>query len=371
MKIFIALLSMLMCTQTAFAAKIIGNGGDVLVCPDRLPKVQLLDFVEARVLRKNTVKLWNPPGLGYQDKLDSLIWNVSKRFPRLALALRAEIVNFEARNAKETDIELEDINDSYHKFRLPGCHVEQIANQSNPMFADDPWVLINGTLWNLLDAFDKAGLVIHEVLYRMGLRHGVEHSIGIRYLTGLLFQEDLNAVKDQQWIEAMLHSRMKYYETGGLRIPLFQGEEKDCELVPGSIECRGGPAEFKPASVSFNPDRSLESISFEGIGIQPFEFYFENLHAVLFANKVSFIWEPNKMQIVADGRLQIQNRGLLELALIDVRGRINPVTGEFNGEYRYFRPDQSGDSKLIKYSGPLKNLFVSHPAWIGLSLDAR
>jgi hypothetical protein len=69
-------LALIMTMTSAYAAKIIGNGGDVLVCPDRTPKVQLLDFVEARVLRKKTVKLWSPPGSNYQDKLDALVVNV-------------------------------------------------------------------------------------------------------------------------------------------------------------------------------------------------------------------------------------------------------------------------------------------------------
>jgi hypothetical protein len=293
-----------------------------------------------------------------------------RRFPQLALALRTEIANFEARNVKETDIELEDINDSYHKFRLPGCHVEQIANQSLPMFEDDPWVLINGNLWNLLDAFDKAGLVIHEVLYRIGLKHGLEHSIGIRYLTGLLFQEDLKQVNDQQWIEAMLHSRMKYFELGSLRFPLFQGEEKDCELVPGSIECRGGPAEFKPARLTFGSDRSLSTVVFENGVQQPFEFSFGHIRAILYSSDVVFSRNGDRNFFYAEGRLQMQSNGSMDVSVLDVQGKFEPATGQFTGEYRFMRPDLIVEEKWNHFSGVLSDLHAARRVRLGLAISA-
>src|SRR5688572_15996102 len=100
----------------AWSGIIIGNGGDVIVCPGQDPEVRLLDFVEAETLRAGRVQLAEPKGAKYQDKLNNLLERVIRRFPSLGYALSREIVNFELRHAK-VPFDLEDIPDSFHKFR--------------------------------------------------------------------------------------------------------------------------------------------------------------------------------------------------------------------------------------------------------------
>ncbi len=358
MKRLMALALLLLLATPALSSKIIGNGGDVSVCPNRTPKVQLLDFVESRVLRKRTILLWNPPGATYSDKLTAVVNRLGRRFPELAQLLRMEIANFEDKNVKEFDIELEDINDSYHKLRLPGCHVEQIANQSVPMFEDDPWFLINANLWNQLEEFDKAGLVMHEVLYRIGLRHGVEHSIGIRYLVSLIFQERPELVSDQQWIQAFMHSRMQFFEIGKMRFPLFRGSEKICEVVPGTIACKGGDPEYKASQVSFNPDRSISSISFEGVGREGFAWTFGADHRILLStDRMNFEYQAAGLELITQGRLQMRKGNSFETVEAEVRGRFSPVDGSFNGEYQLVRTNGLVDDYWTAFNGNLVELF--------------
>lgn len=347
----------------AGSSKIIGNGGDVSVCPKRRPKVQLLDFVESRILRDRTIKLWNPPGRTYTQKLEKLIQNIGLRFPDFAEVLRREVRFFEEKNVKVKDIELEDINDSYHKLRLPGCHVEQIANQSVPIFEDDPWFLINANLWNQLEEFDKAGLVLHEVLYRIGLRYGLEHSIGIRYLNSLLFQEKLEKVTDQQWVQALMHSRIKSFESGGLNIPLFFGYERVCEVLPGTLTCAGGDADFKPAVIAFNPDQTLAQVSYEGIGPQPFQFSFGDFKAILTSEKVTYVWFEKQAKVVAEGRMYLNNVFDINAAIFEVTGIFDPLSGSFRGAYRFVKPNLSVDEDWISFDGNLKEIFDRRPSW--------
>jgi len=360
----VVLVLALLYATPSWASKIIGNGGDVLVCPERTPRVMLLDFVESRVLRKNSIVLWNPPGRSYLQKLEALNANIARRFPVLAAVIAKEVAFFEEKNVKERDIELEDINDSYHKLRLPGCHVEQIANQSIPLFDDDPWFLINMSLWEQLDEVDKAGLVLHEVLYRMGLRHGLEHSIGIRYLVSLLFQENLHKVSDRQWTQAFLHSRLRRYETGGVRFPLFRGEEKECEVVPGTVQCADGDPTMIPAEIVFTPNRRIRSVTFEQ-GSQAFEFMHDNFKTSWTTSEMVFEWvSDSEVEIMSEGRLKMaRSTSLLDVMLMDVRGRIHPRTGHFAGEYRVLRVDMHDqDDKWHPFNGNLSELFIQRPA---------
>lgn len=363
MKRLMALILLLFATAPALSSKIIGNGGDVSVCINRTPKVQLLDFVESRVLRKNHIKLWNPPGATYSEKLEVVLERLGRRFPEFTQLLKTEIANFEEKNVKESDIELEDINDSLHKFRLPGCHVEQIANQSIPLFDDDPWFLINANLWNQLEEFDKAGLVLHEVIYRIGLRHGVEHSIGVRYLVSLIFQEKPEAVSDQQWVQAFMHSRMQFFETANIRFPLFRGAEKVCEVVPGAIECKNGDPEFKAALVHFNSDRSLSNISFENVGSEVFSWTSPGEYsAIINTDRMAFEWLPVGVNFSAQGRLQLRQGNAIETLNADVRGKFNPLNGTFTGEYRLVRWNQPSSEHWTSFDGSLKEFFKLRPA---------
>jgi|GEM_PF-7063994 len=363
MKKLIVLGILALAAYPAGSSKIIGNGGDVVVCPDRTPRVQLLDFVESRVLRRRSIFLWNPKSATYLSKLEEISNNIALRFPVMGENLKREIQDFEDKNAKEDDIELEDINDSYHKVNLPGCHVEQIANQSVPLFEDDPWVLINNRLWTQLEEFDKAGLVLHEVLYRIGLRHGVEHSIGIRYLVSLFFQEKIMAVPDRSWIEAFLHSRIKYFEVGSMRFPLFKGTEKACEVVPGTIACAGGDAEFKPANIVFNTNRSIDQVIFESSGPDAIDFKNDGYIARLTTQKFTFDYSNARPDFIAEGRLQLIKAGLSDTLFADVRGKFSPSTGDFVGEYRFSRPDLSVDNEWISFNGHLRDLYARRPEW--------
>lgn len=353
MKRLVVLLPLLLLVAPAWSSKIIGNGGDVVVCPNE-PRVSLLDFVESRVLRKKSIRLAEPLGKTYLDKLAALITKVQGRFPLLAEELRTEIANFEDKSVREYGIELEDINDSYHKLRLPGCHVEQIANQSKPLFDDDPWFLIDAHLWDQLSEFDRAGLIVHEVLYRMGLRYGLEHSIGIRYLVALLFHEEIDGVSDTQWVQAFTHSRIKLYETGGFQFPLFQGKENSCEVVPGAVNCSEETV-IKPARISFQPDRRLRSIEYAD-GEEKISFRAGPITGSVMARKVTFDWGDRTAAIIVEGRLLLEkrrNRVTTDIVTADVRGKINPYTGTFHGTYRIVREDLTKDLVERKAEAPM------------------
>jgi hypothetical protein len=225
----------LLFTFQASASKIIGNGGRVLVCAKREPHVQLLDIYEAELI---DLKMGELVGETYQEKFASLLVRLGHRFPNFVVELAAGFQDFEAHKKIRGGVVLSRIDDSFHAV-LPNsqCTVPQAAFQRQPMFPRQEWFTINGDLWDELDEFNKTGLVLHEILYRMGLQFGVEHSMGVRYLVGLLLSTDVMTISDEEWSTAFLNSRIKWFETGGLRFPLFEGAHPPCTPVPGEVAC--------------------------------------------------------------------------------------------------------------------------------------
>lgn len=326
MKQLSILLGLILSTQSAFAAKIIGNGGDVVVCEKRMPQTQLLDFYEAAKL--SDLRLVDPEGHTYLEKVNSLANRVSKRFPALARSIMADVDVFEKRKKIMDDVELKDIDDSHHTVLPPHCQIAQIANQKAPLFPRHPWFIIDAALWAGLDETNKAGLVIHEIIYRQGLRYGLEHSMGVRYLVGLLFSTELDAISDREWIQTFLNSLSKYYEIGGLRIPLFSGEQSFCEARPGTTSCRDLPP-VTLARFKYQDDR-LTEIDYENP--ERMELSTAQLNASILTRNARFEVDGGRVMMEFDGRMTVSpvNRGV-QTFTFDVQGKLDPKAGTFCG----------------------------------------
>lgn len=311
---------------SAFAAKIIGNGGDVVVCEKRTPPIQLLDFYEAAKL--SDLKLVDPEGHTYLEKVNSLANRISKRFPALARTILADVDVFEKRKKIMDDVELKDIDDSHHTVLPPHCQIAQIANQKAPLFPRHPWFIIDAALWAGLDETNKAGLVIHEIIYRQGLRYGLEHSMGVRYLVGLLFSTEMDSITDREWIQTLLNSLSKYYEIGGLRIPLFSGEQSFCEARPGTTSCRDLPP-VTLARFKYQDDR-LTEIDFENP--ERIEFSNEQLNASILTRNARFEVENGRQLMEFEGRMTVSPaRGTSSTFTFDVHGKLDAKAGTFCG----------------------------------------
>lgn len=78
-----------------------------------------------------------------------------------------------------------DIQDSLVRVFPRGCKIEQIAIQKEPAFPEDKRFTVSKDLWDLLDEDNKAGLVLHEIIYREALLYGHEDSVNARYVNSI------------------------------------------------------------------------------------------------------------------------------------------------------------------------------------------
>lgn len=171
-----------------------GNGGDVVACKDGdYESVEILDFYEGRTI------------LGLEPKLgplnDSLEAKVKLAISRLAeidpyrvelYTQRAEAFLKERRMLQ--DHRFPPIDDSNHNPVPRNCKVLQIARQLEKTVANEPVYYIKEDLWRRLDANNKAGLILHEIIYRDALAHGQRNSRVARKLTAALAADALDKI---------------------------------------------------------------------------------------------------------------------------------------------------------------------------------
>lgn len=171
-----------------------GNGGDVVVCgqdgatPD---SVELLDYYEARMFEPRFDVNLGSDDASFESKVKATLLRL-QRFTQLRAQ---DLLGWYSSFWQETDlvagIVLRDISDSGHVGIPAGCAVQQIAIQRPRHLPGQKRYIINKDLWDHLDPDNKAGLVLHELLYRMNLNEGHQNSIITRFLNGYVSSEQL------------------------------------------------------------------------------------------------------------------------------------------------------------------------------------
>lgn len=228
-KIFYFLLAVL-AVQSVQAGDKILNGGNVIVCGNN---VELLDYYEARLTGK---KLQFDPGLTtYKDKLNHLFERWKEVAPK-RMKLYSEWLNeFESDAGIYPGIEIPEIQDTGTVAIPSGCKMIPAAFQrrDEDIFPGEKRYVINKDLWDLMDANQKAGLVLHELIYREAIKNVHETSLQTRYFNGFLSTEVTPDI--EKYFATAFRMPLKWAEYGGMNIDI--GEVR-CSGWPGSSGCK-------------------------------------------------------------------------------------------------------------------------------------
>lgn len=195
-----------------------GNGGNVVVCQNRVADedLELLDFYEARVFRG----IDQDPSLSTGSSLD-IVRSVLDRLARIS-PQRAERLIAQASTFAEDSLylplgtHLEEIPDSEHLGFPDNCRIKQLVTQRTPQFPEDKRYFINTDLWKKLDERNKAGAILHELLYREVLdRFDVTNSVGVRYINSILWSSKFSKMRDHEFNDLLTKSRFCQIEAQG------------------------------------------------------------------------------------------------------------------------------------------------------------
>ncbi len=164
------------------------GGGTVISCEDN--SYSLLDYWEANQ-RGLIIKF--EEGIEFDYKVEILLDRLAKFNPIRARKYRKYWDNF-FREAMFVDTENLGIVTDVGPVPVPlGCELIQAAGQLVDLLPGDPRYYISQPVWNKLSETDKAGLVIHEIIYRDYLEEklNVPTTRKIRYFNLLLGSNSL------------------------------------------------------------------------------------------------------------------------------------------------------------------------------------
>jgi len=241
-------------SAATLAADRVGNGGDILLCgqPDNtfvFEHAEMLDHYEARTLR-NIQRDMGPPDMPVMEKVELVL----SRLDRFEDRQRAQIYRERAAHFMEearfiSNIELIDIPDSDHIGIPANCWIKQIAIQNEPQFPEDPYYVISQDLYDYLDNDGKAGLILHEIVYREALTYGHQNSKNTRYFNSYLSSDRMERLSPAQyagildaaklprlfeWEHPITHNQWSIVRVAlGGPVPGYAGEEA-CILHPNS-----------------------------------------------------------------------------------------------------------------------------------------
>lgn len=162
-----------------------GGGGRSVVCRDskgQIVSAELFDFYEGRVkYRLNPILSAEP----YEGQVEKIVQRVGQgRGPQFIEHLKS-YTNFviASKQILPDGTGLLPVEDSEHVISPPrNCQYEQLAN-----FTAQNQVLINGEIWNALDSTNKAGLVLHEAIYKVFRNYGATNSSRARKAVAYTF----------------------------------------------------------------------------------------------------------------------------------------------------------------------------------------
>lgn len=188
----------------------VGNGGDVIVCPDR--NVELLDLFQGTVD-------WGFSPLAIKgqrkDIIQSLLKDLQQIDPYVGNILLKRAMELEnelsaagsgkskSRLLKLTENELVNISDEGVAELPKGCKILQAATQIQRPFPGEVKFTFQKKIWNDLDAFAQSSLILHEVVYEHMIKVGENSSRSARYFNAALNAGAFTSVK-------------KYFEISGL-----------------------------------------------------------------------------------------------------------------------------------------------------------
>ncbi len=192
----------------AYAGHEVGNGGNGVVCG---ASVELLDVYEARVLRGLEFAAVNGQdpftiALSRTAVLEKIDPRSAKIYAKFIEKLRSDI-------SFEKKLTLGPIDDSKHVFvpKDRSCKVRQLAVLRKSVLPGEKVVLIDEGLWAKLSIRDKAGLLLHEAIYKHLADLDEKTSVNARYFVSLLLSKSFSEASRGEYWKAVRAMKLPIY----------------------------------------------------------------------------------------------------------------------------------------------------------------
>ena len=178
----------------------VGNGGDGLICGD---KIQIFDFYETKQLKKYHIDF--PGGSDWNKIANTVVTRLKNKNENLYRQYSKVLAKINKRLKFIDEANFRDVKDSYEVAIPKDCRLEQLAIQKDNSKGERE-IFISLRLWKKLSEEQKAGLIMHEIIYEHFINLGEKNSLKVREFNSLLFSKEigeLNRAKFNQIVRSM------------------------------------------------------------------------------------------------------------------------------------------------------------------------
>lgn len=255
----------------------VGNGGSGIVCRtgNAITRIELFDFYEAKILRGWEPSLAYTPDASktiFEQALDTAQFMVDTRWkstdPVMATYLTERLKSLPSEVIfVDQPMPLQD--DVAAVINAPtGCRREQIAIASEPYLAQRRYTVRKNYFEHPnFSNLDRAGLILHELLYRLTSSNGAKTSRGVRYINAVLFADQqsetlaplkhyFEVMKEAEFPWGGAHGVPVYLRTLNMSFRDIGGNDLESGLVvPGA-----------PADTVFGPQKIACATLFDANG---------------------------------------------------------------------------------------------------------
>ncbi|MFL5813131.1 MAG: hypothetical protein ACJ763_06100 [Bdellovibrionia bacterium] len=207
---------------TGYAATEVANSANVLVCEHPSRPLELLDYFE---LRQAGGKLTLNPTLGnYTAVLRGLFQNWKSVAPKRIALYERWLSDFEKEAGFYSGIQISPSKDIGAIGIPDGCEIVPAAYQhpDEEIFPNVKRYVFSKDLWDHLPEVEKAGLVLHELIYREATQARHSSSYPTRYFNGYLASAAPTSLEYAQIVQKL---EFEWVEFGsGLVLELKKGQ---------------------------------------------------------------------------------------------------------------------------------------------------
>lgn len=194
--ILLAVMMTITASTLAASGTTVGNGGNSIVCKDitgKIASVEILDFFEVRA---NGLELkLNEQLPDYKNILNENLDRWQNIAPLRVKQYKKWLSEFESETLFVSGGDIPSIPDTGSVILPAGCDLKPIAFQrpNSEIYPGVKRYTISKDLWDLMDKIQRAGLVMHELIYREGILANHSTSFPTRYFNGYLATAEPNA----------------------------------------------------------------------------------------------------------------------------------------------------------------------------------
>lgn len=335
--------------------RLVGNGGDVLVCKNKshqITNIELLDHYEAKTIRGLSID-FEVSSSDIEHRLEVAFSRLKRLSPDRSEKYKKWAQDFVSEAQFLKDIELVDVPDSEHIVIPKGCHIQQIANQATTLLPGQKRYTIDLELWQQLNPDQKAGLILHELVYREALLLGQVNSVASRFLASLMASPKLLEFSQSEFVDLLKDLGFTTVRVQGVLIELLvvdgddvrelavdfypSGRLRSAQVVNGSdyIEPLMGQVYFLRGQTRFHENGVLS----EALLSQPAQYIYEgqllqlepqlirfhsNSKLALAVLQNSTPFQSENFALKLNGHVQFYPSGRLQMAKIESGQWLSP-----------------------------------------------